>query len=155
MLGKQLFITKEGMFKVEAELEYLRSVRRHEVAENIKLAKGRGGTANNAEYDDAKNELALVEGRIFTLENMFNRTLVRDAVTNFSRIGFGSKVLLRNQHGKVEQFTIVGSVEANPTEGKISNESPVGRAILGHSVGDEVEVPTPGGAIKITIMEIT
>ena len=155
MLGKQLFITKEGMFKLEAELEYLRSVRRHEVAENIQLAKERGGTANNAEYDDAKNELALVEGRIFTLENMFNRTLVTDAVTNFSRIGFGSKVLLRNQDGKVEQFTIVGSVEANPTEGKISNESPVGRAILGHSVGEEVEVPTPGGAIKFIIMEIS
>jgi len=99
--------------------------------------------------------MALVEGRIFTLENMFNRTLVTDAVTNFSKVGFGSKVLLRNQHGKVEQFTIVGSVEANPTEGKISNESPVGRAILGHSVGEEVEVPTPGGIIKVTIMEIT
>ena len=155
MLGKQLFITKEGMLEVEAELEYLRSVRRHEVAENIQLAKERGGTTNNAEYDDAKNELALVEGRIFTLENMFNRTLVTDAVTNFSRIGFGSKVLLRNQHGKVEQFTIVGSVEANPTEGKISNESPVGRAILGHSVGEEVEVPTPGGIVKFTIMEIS
>ena len=155
MLGKRLFITKEGMLKLEAELEYLRSVRRREVAENIQLAKERGGTANNAEYDDAKNELALVEGRIFTLENMFNRTLVTDAVTNFSRIGFGSKVLLRNQHGKVEQFTIVGSVETNPMKGKISNESPVGRAILGHSVGEEVEILTPGGAIKFTIMEIS
>ena len=155
MLGKRLFITKEGMLKLEAELEYLRSLRRHEVAENIQLAKERGGTANNAEYDDAKNELALVEGRIFTLENMIERTLVTDVVTNFSKVGFGSKVLLRNQHGKVEQFTIVGSVEANPTEGKISNESPVGRAILGHSVGEEVEVPTPGGAVKFTIMEIS
>ena len=155
MLGKQLFITKEGMLKLEAQLEYLRSVRRHEVAENIQLAKERGGTRNNAEYDDAKNELALVEGRIFTLENVFNRTLVMDAVTNFSKVGFGSKVLLRNQHGKIEQFTIVGSVEANPTEGKISNESPIGKAILGHSVGEEVEVPTPGGTIKFTIMEIS
>jgi transcription elongation factor GreA len=155
MLGKQHFITKEGMFKLEAELEYLRSVRRHEVAENIRLAKERGGTANNAEYDDAKNELALVEGRIFNLENMIDRTLVTDAETSFSKVGFGSKVRLRNRYGKVEQFTIVGSVETNPTEDKISNESPVGRAILGHSVGEEVEVPTPGGIVKFTIMEIS
>ena len=155
MASKQVFLTAEGLSKLEAELEYLRTVRRSEVAERIRRAKELGSTVNNAEYDDAKNELALVEGRIFTLENMIERTLVTDVVTNFSKVGFGSKVLLRIQDGKVEQFTIVGSVEANPTEGKISNESPVGRAILGHSVGEEVEVPTPGGAVKFTIMEIS
>lgn len=155
MAQKELFITKEGLLKLQSELEHLRSVRRQEVAEKIQKAKERGGTENNAEYEDAKNDQAFVEGRILTLENMINKAVVINSATTLDKVALGTKVLLRNQDGKIEQFTIVGSAEANPIEGKISNESPVGQALLGRSVGEEVEVPTPAGILKLLIMEIS
>ncbi len=155
MAHKELFITKEGLSKLEAELEYLRSVKRQEVAEKIKRAIEVGGTENNAEYEDAKNEQAFVEGRILTLENMIKKAVIINQETPSNRVTLGSKVLLRNQDGKIEQFVIVGSAEADPTKGKISNESPVGRALLGRAVGDEVEVPTRAGVLKLVVMEIS
>lgn len=155
MAQKNLFITKEGLKKLEVELEHLRSVGRQEVAEKIKRAKEMGGTENNAEYEDAKNDQAFVEGRILTLENMLKKAVIIDQESPTGRVALGSRVLLRNQDGKVEQFIIVGSAEANPLEGKISNESPVGQALLGRAVGDEIEVPTPAGVLKLVVMEIS
>ncbi len=154
MEQKKIHITPEGLAKLESELNHLVSVRRPEVAEKIKRAREMGSTENNAEYDDAKNDQAFVEGRILTLENT-----VRNAVTIESPIvpgvvELGSKVLIQNQDGKIDQFTIVGSAEANPTEGKISNESPVGHALLGKKTGEEIEVSTPAGLLKLQILEI-
>ncbi len=154
MEQKKIHITPEGLAKLESELNHLVSVRRPEVAEKIKRAREMGSTENNAEYDDAKNDQAFVEGRILTLENT-----VRNAVTIESPIvpgvvELGSKVLIQNQDGKIDQFTIVGSAEANATEGKISNESPVGHALLGKKTGEEIEVSTPAGLLKLQILEI-
>ena len=155
MNEKKIMITQEGLAKLESELEELLSVRRREVAGKIKRAREMGGTENNAEYDDAKNEQAFVEGRILTLENIVKNAVVIESPALPGVVELGNKVLIQNQDGKIEQFTIVGSAEANPVDGKISNESPVGQALLDRKVGDEVEVPTPAGMLKLTIIEVT
>ncbi len=154
MPQKQVFLTPEGLEKLKAELEHLHTVRRQEVADRIHRAKELGGTANNAEYDDAKNEQAFVEGRILTLEKMIKDATIISAGAPSGRVKPGSKVTVRNQDGEVEHYTIVGSAEADPSEGKISNESPVGCTLLGKRVGDEVEVHTPAGVIKLIVAEI-
>ncbi|HEX78454.1 MAG TPA: transcription elongation factor GreA [Dehalococcoidia bacterium] len=155
MPQKEYIFTPQGLAKLEAELDHLRKVRRQEVAEKIQRAKEMGGTANNAEYEDAKNEQAFVEGRILTLENMIKHAVVieRDNASP-QRVELGSRVTLRNQDGKPEVYFIVGSAEANPNEGRISNESPVGQALLGKKVGDEVEITVPAGVLKLIITEI-
>lgn len=155
MNEKKIMITQEGLAKLKSELEELLSVRRREVAGKIKRAREMGGTENNAEYDDAKNEQAFVEGRILTLENIVKNAVVIESPALPGVVELGNKVLIQNQDGKIDQFTIVGSAEANPVEGKISNESPVGQALLDRKVGDEVEVPTPAGLLKLTIIEVT
>ena len=154
MVVKQILMTKEGIMKLEAELEHLRDVRRLEVIENLHLARENGSTMENAEFDYAKDEQGQVEGRILTIEGMIKQAKVIEGATDSRKVGFGSKVSLLDQDNKVEQFTIVGRFESNPAEGKISNDSPVGRALLGHSVKDKVKIPTPGGIIKYTIVEI-
>lgn len=141
--------------KLEAELEHLRDVRRPEVIENLRLSRGIGGILENAEYDYAKDEQGQVEGRIQTIESMINQAKVVEEATDSRKVSFGSKVSLLDQDDKVEQFTIVGIVESNPAEGKISSDSPVGRALLGHSVKDKVKITTPGGIIKYTVVEIS
>ncbi len=155
MVVKQILMTKEGILKLEAELEHLRDVRRLEVIENLRLSRENGSTLENAEYDYAKDEQGQVEGRILDIESMIKQARVMEETTNFRKVGFGSKVSLLDQDNKVEQFIIVGRVESNPADGKISNDSPVGRALLGHSVKDKVKIPTPGGIIKYTIVEIS
>jgi transcription elongation factor GreA len=155
MNEKKIMITQEGLAKLQSELEELLSARRQEVAGKIKRAREMGGTENNAEYDDAKNEQAFVEGRILTLENIVKNAVVIESPALPGVVELGNKVLIQNQGGKIDQFTIVGSAEANPIEGKISNESPVGQALLDRKVGDEVEVPTPAGMLKLTIIEVT
>ena len=149
-------LTQEGLAKIEQELKQLRHVRRPQVAERIRESKELASTQNNAEYDDAKNEQAFVEGRIRTLE-----TLVQDAVLideekahHASRVEIGSTVSVTNAESKKQEFTIVGSTEADPAKGRISNESPVGRALLGKRVGDEVLVDVPKGAMRFTITKI-
>jgi len=152
---KEVFLTPEGLEKLKAELEHLRSVRRQQVADQIHRAKELGGTVDNAEYDDAKNEQAFVEGRILTLEKMIqNATLIQEEKTPSSSVRLGSKVTVRSRGSDKEYYTIVGSAEANPGEGKISNESPVGKALMGKRVGDEVEVRAPAGALKLKIVAI-
>ena len=155
MNEEKIMITQEGLAKLKSELEELLSVRRREIAGKIKRAREMGGTENNAEYDDAKNEQAFVEGRILTLENIVKNAAVIESPALPGVVELGNKVLIQNQDGKIEQFTIVGSAEANPVDGKISNESPVGQALLDRKVGDEVEVPTPAGLLKLTIIEVT
>jgi transcription elongation factor GreA len=155
MSQKKILITREGLTKLQSELEHLLSVRRHDVASKIQRAREKGGTENNAEYEDAKNEQAFVEGRILMLENIVKNATVIEAPALVGVVEVGDKVLIQNQDGKIEQFTIVGSAEANPVEGKISNESPVGKALLGKKIGDKVEVATPSGIIKLLIMDVT
>jgi len=155
MSQKKILITREGLTKLQSELEHLLSVRRQDVADKIKRAREKGGTENNAEYEDAKNEQAFVEGRILMLENVVKNATVIEAPALVGVVEVGDKVLIQNQDAKIEQFTIVGSTEASPVEGKISNESPVGKALLGKKIGDEVEVATPAGIIKLLIMDVT
>jgi transcription elongation factor GreA len=152
---KKILITQEGLAKLNSELEHLLSVRRQEIAGKIKRAREMGGTENNAEYEDAKNDQAFVEGRILMLENIVKNATVIESPAMPGTVEMGDKVLLQNQDGKIEQFTIVGSAEASPVEGKISNESPVGKALLGKKIGDEVEVTTPAGLLKLLIMDVS
>jgi transcription elongation factor GreA len=153
MVSKPVPLTREGLAKLERELEYLRTVRRQEVAGRIHQAKELASTQNNAEYDDAKNEQAFVEGRILTLEKMIQNAVIIEEHPS-SRVELGSKVSVVAAGGKEDHYTIVGSAEASPKDGRISNESPVGRALLGKSVGEEVQVQVPAGVLRLTITAI-
>ena len=155
MAQKEIRITKEGLADLEQELQHLLTVRRPEVAEKIKRAREMGGTENNAEYDDAKNDQAFVEGRILMLENIVKNAVAIESPVLPDIVELGNKVLIQNQDGKIEQYTIVGSTESNPIEGKISNESPVGRALLGKKIDDSIEVNTPAGVFTLKIIEIS
>ncbi len=156
MAEKAIPMTKEGIERLEKELEQLRNVRRPEVAERIHAAKELASAQNNAEYEEAKNEQAFVEGRIMTIEHTLQNATVIDeeAAHHASRIQLGSRVSVDTSEGKTMEYTIVGPAEAHPTEGMISNESPVGRALLGKRVGDQVQVSVPRGVIKLTITKI-
>ena len=155
MPQREVFLTPEGLEKLKAELDHLRSVRRQQVADQIHRAKELGGTVDNAEYDDAKNEQAFVEGRILTLEKMIrNVALIQEQKAPSKTVRLGSKVRVRNPDGEEEHYTIVGSAEASPTEGKISNESPVGRALMDRRVGDTVEAHIPAGRLKLKLIAI-
>lgn len=153
MAQKEFLITPEGKAKLEEELHHLKSVRRQEVAEKIQRAIERGGTDHNAEYEDAKNEQAFVEGRILTLENLLKNAVVVTPEKG-DRVKIGSRVSVLTQDGKPETFTIVGVAEADPSQGKISHQSPVGQALLGKRVGDEVEVKVPAGTLRFTVTGI-
>ena len=155
MLHKETYLTPEGLKSLQGELEHLQGVRRSEVAARIHKANETGGTVDNAEYDEAKNEQAFVEGRIRELENLLSNAVVApDAEDAGQGVGFGSSVTVVADNGRKRSYTVVGSAEASPLEGKISNESPVGKALLGRKVGDEVKVETPAGLMKLTIQKI-
>lgn len=155
MAEKEVFLTREGLAKLVAELEHLRTVGRQEVAQKIAQGKQLSGAVNDSEYDDAKKEQAFVEGRILTLENMIKRAKIISADAYPSdRVEIGSRVVVRDQEGEEGHYTIVGSAEANPSQGKISNESPVGRALLGKRVGEEAEVMAPAGVRRLTVISI-
>jgi len=155
MQDKPVPLTREGLAKLEQELEYLRTVRRQEVADRIHQAKELASAQNNAEYDDAKNEQAFVEGRILTLERMIQNAVIIEEHTGSGRVELGSVVAVLTAEGHEEQYTIVGSAEARPKDGRISNESPVGRALLGKTVGDEVQVQVPAGILRLTITAVS
>ena len=157
MAEKAVPMTRDGLDRLEKELEQLRSVRRPEVAERIHAAKELASAQNNAEYEEAKNEQAFVEGRIMTLEHLLQNATVIDeeAAHKANRIQLGSKVSLDSSEGKAMEYTIVGPAEARPTEGLISHESPVGKALLGKRVGDEVQVSVPKGVLKLTVKLIS
>ena len=155
-MSKPIFLTEEGLAALEQELEDLKSVKRKEIAEKIKVALSFGDLSENSEYDEAKNEQSRIEGEIKQLEERLrNATIIDESVLNTKTVSIGSTVVVQEQ-GNSEKMTyvIVGSTEANPLEGKISNESPVGQALIGHNKGDKVEVTTPGGAVEYTIVSI-
>ena len=156
MAEKAVPMTKDGIERLEKELEQLRNVRRPEVAERIHAAKELASAQNNAEYEEAKNEQAFVEGRIMTLEHLLQNVTIIDqeAAHHASRIQLGSKVTLISNDNKTMEYTIVGPAEASPTEGLISNESPVGKALLGKRVGDEVQVSVPRGVLTLSVKSI-
>ena len=156
---KEIILTQEGYQKLEDELEILKTVRRREVADRIKVAISFGDISENAEYDEAKNEQAQVEERIIKLESMIRRAVIIDeSKIDSNVVTIGSIVKVVKVHDlefdeKVE-YTIVGSTEVDLTENKISNESPVGKALLGRTIGDIVDVQVPDGVAKFEILEI-
>ncbi|CAG7588530.1 transcription elongation factor GreA [Peptoniphilus senegalensis] len=156
-MEKDIFFTPEGLEKIENEIEYLKTVRRKEVSERIKVALGYGDLSENSEYDEAKNEQAQVEERIAKLEIMVrNARIIDEKDLNTDVVNIGSSVKVRELDTMEEdEYTIVGSAEADPLEGKISNESPVGSKLLGNRVGDVIEVEVPDGIIKYEICGIT
>jgi transcription elongation factor GreA len=155
MHDKPVFLTPEGRAKLDAELNHLRDVVRPQVAERIHAAKEFSDTIDNAEFDEAKNEQSFVEGRILTLEKMLaNSVIIESGTATPDIVRLGSRVAVVDQDGEEEHFTIVGSAEVNLREGKISNESPVGRALLGRHIGDEVEVAAPAGTLRFRISTI-
>ncbi len=154
---KQTILTDEGLKKLEEELEQLKTVTRKEVADKIKVALSFGDLSENSEYDEAKNEQALVESRIVQIEAMLKnvKILDEDELTN-DIVSVGSKIKLFDKEFDEEvDYQIVGSTEADPMSGRISDESPVGQSLLGHKVGDVVEVETPGGGCLYEVLEIT
>ncbi|PWI58466.1 transcription elongation factor GreA [Sulfoacidibacillus thermotolerans] len=156
MSEKEVLLTPAGLKKLEEELENLKSVKRREVAERIKTAIGYGDISENSEYEDAKNEQAFVEGRIITLEKMLrNARIINEEEVDTGVVSIGSTVRVRDVEFKDEmEYLIVGSAESDPSDNKISNESPVGRALLGKSVGSTVEVNVPAGTIRYEVLEI-
>ena len=155
MPQRETYLTREGLGKLEAELEHLRTVRRQEVATRIQKANEIGGTVDNAEYDDSKNEQAFVEGRILTLEKIIEgAVIIGYDVGHSDNVRLGSHVVVVDSKGKKAEYTIVGSEEADPIQGRISNESPVGKALLSKKVGEDVQVSTPAGTATYTISSI-
>lgn len=157
---KEILLTEEGFKKIEDELELLKTVRRKEVAERIKVAISFGDISENSEYDEAKNEQAQLEERILKLENILRVAVIIDESsidTNLVTVGSVVKIELKDaltDEVEEDEYTIVGSAEADPSESKISNESPIGKALLGKVVGDEIDVQVPDGISKIKILEI-
>jgi transcription elongation factor GreA len=153
---KEVILTAEGYEKLKQEIEYLQNDKRREVADRIRIARDFGDIAENAEYDDAKNEQAMLEARIAKLEEQLSaaRVIEADEITS-DVVSIGSRVKLKDMDdNKTVEYHIVGSAEANPTEQKLSNESPVGKAILGKKKGEVVEVVAPRGSLKYKIMDI-
>lgn len=144
---KEVVMSSEGLKKLENELEELKTVRRKEVAAKIKTALSFGDLSENSEYDEAKNEQAIVEGRIAEIENQLKHVRILDeSQLNNEIVHIGSKVRVINAKGAEVEYKIVGSTEADPMSGLISDESPVGKALLGHAVGDKVQVLLPNGS---------
>lgn len=153
----EIVLTAEGRKKIEQELERLRTVDRKEVAERIRESKDFGELSENSEYEDAKNQQAFVEGRILELKRVLHNALViEDDEVTTDVVGIGSKVKVRDMDTKDEWvYTIVGSIEADPAEDRISNESPVGEALMDKKAGDRLSVDTPAGEMHLKIVKIT
>jgi transcription elongation factor GreA len=153
---RELLVSAEGLKKLESELEHLKTVKRAEVAERIKQAREFGDISENSEYEDAKNEQGLIEARIQSLENMLrNARVVDETDQDRSVVHIGSRVrVLDEQHQEEEEYVIVGSAEADPIHNRISIESPVGKALLGTTVGDRIEVAVPMGRLVLTVVAV-
>lgn len=153
---KKFYMTTEGKTKLKDELEYLKTEKRKEVVERIKVARSFGDLSENSEYDSAKEEQAFVEGRISTLEKMIrNAVIIEEDETNTNTVVIGKSVkFIELPDGEEEEYTIVGSAEADPSAGKISNDSPMAKSLLGKSIGEKVSVQTPGGEMKVEILEV-
>ena len=155
-MAKETQLTAEGLKKLQDELEYLVTVKRPEITERLKEARAQGDLSENAEYEQAREDQSFNEGRIQELEQMLKHAVVvEDAATNKDVVNFGATVVLEDmEFGDQETYTIVGTAEADSFAGKISNDSPVGAAIIGQKAGDIVEVSTPAGVLQYKIVEI-
>ncbi len=155
MIQRRRLLTPEGQKRLEDEMNDLRAVRRPDVAARLHIATESGGTVDNAEYEEVKNEQAFVEGRIRDLRDILSNAVVAEKSPDASdRVQFGSSVTVQTSDGRQRHYLLVGSAEASPLDGKISNDSPVGEALLDKRVGDVVEVNTPAGVQKLIIVEI-
>ena len=156
-MPKTIKITDEGLKKLKEELETLKTEGRADIAEKIKVARGYGDLSENSEYDEAKNEQAKLEARIVEIEAMLkNVEIIEDIKGKAKTVVIGVKVkVIDEEFGEEEEYRVVGSTEANSREGKISDESPMGKALLGKKIGDEVTVEAPGGEFKVKILEIS
>lgn len=155
MAEKEVLLTKEGLEQLTAELDNLKNVKRIEVAERIKIALGFGDLSENSEYEDAKKEQAMMEGHILELENKIRNARVIENTGDSHTVNIGSTVRLLHIARNMEmEYTIVGSTESDPAKRRISNESPVGEAIIGHKKGDVVQVAAPKGSLEYKILEI-
>ena len=156
MAEKPIFLTEEGKTKLETELATLVNEKRPEIAEQIRQAKEAGDITENAAFEDAKHQQGMIEGRIQELEYMLKHAQMIDEGAHSAADGvqLGCHVTVVNPEGKKEQFFLVGSAEAKPAAGRISNESPMGKALLGHRIGESVDVTTPSGKLTFTIKAI-
>ncbi|MGN0453996.1 MAG: transcription elongation factor GreA [Ruminococcus sp.] len=156
MMAKPVMLTEEGYKKLQEELEFLKTEKRTEIAEKIKVARSYGDLSENSEYDDAKNEQAIMEARIVTIEaTLKNAQIINESEVSNEYIHLASKVKVELvATGRVAEYKIVGSNDTDPGNGKISDESPVGKALMGHKKGDVVEAETPSGTIGIKILDI-
>ena len=153
-LDKPQYVSADGLTKLQAELDDLRTAKRAEVAQRIHAAMEFGDYSENSELEQAKNDQAFLEGRIMTLEQMIKNAQLIDEKAKHDIVEIGSHVTIEAD-GRKEKYVIVGSAEANPPEGKISNESPVGKALMGHRSGDTVKMSVPAGAIEMKITAIS
>ena len=154
-MAQPIYLSREGLEKLREELEYLRTVRRQTVAVGIQQSRERGGTVSNAEYEEAKNESAFIEGRIQTLDNLiYNAMIIEKTLEARETVEVGATVTVQNQDGKTHQYTITGSAEADPSQGKISNVSPIGKGLLGKRINEVTEVNVPSGKIRLEIVAI-
>ena len=156
-MAKTIKITDDGLKKLQQELEALKTEGRTDIAEKIKVARGYGDLSENSEYDEAKNEQAKLEARILEIEAMLkNVEIIEDIKGNAKTVVIGCKVkVLDVEFGDEDEYRVVGSTEADSREGKISDESPMGKALLGKKLGDEVTVEAPAGEFKVKILEIS
>lgn len=154
MTEEEILLTPQGKAKLEAELEHLRTVKRPQVAQQLRRSIEEGDLTENIGYEDAKHEQSFVEGRILTLETLFKKAVVVEGATTSDTVGFGAWVTVMERGGGEEVFQIVGSAEVDPGNNRISNESPLGKALLDHMVGDEVAVEAPDGVLHFEILEI-
>ena len=157
MSEQDVILTREGLQQLEEELENLRTVKRTEVKERLKEAIALGDLSENSEYDDAKNEQAFMEGRILELEKMIrNAKIIEDGEQQNDTITVGSLVTVKDiEFDEITEYRLVGTVEADPMNNRISNESPVGRALLGHKAGEIIDVEVPAGVIQLEIVSIS
>ena len=156
MSRKEIVLTEEGLKQLQDEVAYLSTVKREEVAERIRAARDFGDITENSEYDDAKNEQAMLEHRISTLQEKLRRArVIKDSEIDTDKVSVGSTVTLRDvDAGEIRIYTLVGSAEADPSKARLSNESPVGQAIIGRRVGDVLTVPVPVGSLHYEILAI-
>jgi transcription elongation factor GreA len=156
MDDRPVLLTKDGLRQLEKELDELVEVRRPEIAERIRQARDFGDIAENAEYTEAKNEQGMLEGRIQTLETMIrNAVMIEDEPREAGVVAVGASVTVSIEDDGEETYAIVGAAEADPLHGRISNESPLGRALLGHRAGDEVEWTSPSGTSTVRILSVS
>lgn len=156
-MQREVKLTQSSLDELKKELEYLKTVREREVAEQIKEARSFGDLSENSEYDEAKNEQGKLYSRIAELENIIAYAkIIEEPVGSDTTVGHGSKVVVRFKgEDSDEEFHIVGTQEADPDLGKISDESPIGKALMGKTVGDNVDIETPGGHLKCTVVSVT